>query len=194
MKDGRDMWLERLQTGTVAPGHHDNNRCWQTNRCHISLSRRPLCMCALAYGCAGERERAGVYLSARERTGVGLVFSSLFFRAHMHLWHSQETGDERRQYTYISLPHTATSFPPSRSPPLSLTARVREVTSSFFLSYLILQSSSSFTFISCIFPFITFILATSVCSRPPSVTRSLIVFYSFHLFLLVSFSLWLTSS
>lgn len=67
-------WLERLQTGTVAPGHHDNNRCWQTNRCHISLSRRPLCTCALACGCAGERERAGVYLSARERTGVGLVF------------------------------------------------------------------------------------------------------------------------
>lgn len=152
-----------------------------------------MCMCALAYGCTGEREHAGVYLSARERTGVGLVFSSLFFRAHMHLWHSQETGDERRQYTYISLPHTATSFPPSRSPPLSLTARVREVTSSFFLSYLILQSSSSFTLISCIFPFITFILATSVCSRPPSVARSLIVF-SFHLFLLVCFSLWLTSS
>lgn len=173
------MWLERLQTGTVAPGHHDNNRCWQTNRCHISLSRRPLCMCALACGCAGERERAGVYLSARERTGVVLFLSlSLLSCTHASVALSGDgwwtpSVHLHKLATYCNL---VPAF--SLSSPLSVTSFTLAVI--FFLSYLILQSSSSFTFISCIFPFITFILPHRFA---PDLPQSLALSLCFVLFI-----------
>lgn len=79
-----------------------------------------LCACARLPVGALASESAQVFIWVHASTRVWFYFSlSLFFGAHVHLWHSQETGDDRRQYTYISLPHTATSFPPSRSPPLS---------------------------------------------------------------------------
>lgn len=95
-----------------------------------------LCACArLPVGAlASESAQVFIWVHASARVWF-YFFLSRFFRAHMHLWHSQETGDEHRQYTYISLPHTATSFPPSRSPPLSLSPPLLLLSSSFCLTW-----------------------------------------------------------